>query len=192
VVCLSSLGFSLHAQRNYQNFDKTAIPFRKSLRQELLHIDNFNLASDRVVPGIFRPAPSVAVFWFVYDRWGSHYMSEALPTSPSFHRGLYRRICVSILHPRAVNISLWTLLAIKIWWSYGLIYPLRPPLQMVNAAYISLLSPRPIPTNMCQHTAPQGCQYKPGETPNDHRQTTTPERSALDEKCPARHGRWLD
>jgi hypothetical protein len=46
----------------------TAIPFKKSLSQELLHIDTFNLASTREHPAIFRPALSLPVFWFVYDR----------------------------------------------------------------------------------------------------------------------------
>jgi hypothetical protein len=38
------------------------IPFKKSLHQELLYMHNFILASVRSAPGIFRPAPSVAVF----------------------------------------------------------------------------------------------------------------------------------
>jgi hypothetical protein len=34
-----------------------------------------------------------------------------LPTSRPFHRGLYRRICASIVPPRGINLSLWTSLA---------------------------------------------------------------------------------
>jgi hypothetical protein len=37
-----------------------------------------------------------------------------LPTSPPFQRGLYRRICASIVPPRGVNLSLWKSLAIRI------------------------------------------------------------------------------
>jgi hypothetical protein len=51
----------------------------------------------------------------------------ALPTSPSFHRGLYRRLCGGIVHPRSVNLGLWTFLASKIWWSYRLTCSLPPP-----------------------------------------------------------------
>jgi hypothetical protein len=47
--------------------------------------------------------------------------------SPSFHCGLHRRICASIVDPRALNLSLWTSLEIKIWWRYGLICSLLPP-----------------------------------------------------------------
>jgi hypothetical protein len=43
-----------------------------------------------------------------------------LPTPPSFHPGLYRRICASIIHTSGVNLSLWTSLAVRIWSSYGL------------------------------------------------------------------------
>jgi hypothetical protein len=53
-----------HVQRNYQNFDRTAIPLKKSLSRELLHIYTFNLASVRVSPALFQRAPSIAV-WFV-------------------------------------------------------------------------------------------------------------------------------
>jgi hypothetical protein len=54
-----------------------------------------------------------------------------LPTSRPFHRGLYRRICASIVPPRGVNLSLWTSLAIRIWWSYGLKSPMA--LNIMNS-----------------------------------------------------------
>jgi hypothetical protein len=50
-----------------------------------------------------------------------------LPTPPPFQRGLYRRICASTVPSRGVNLSLWTSLAIKIWWRYGLKWSLPPP-----------------------------------------------------------------
>jgi hypothetical protein len=63
-----------------------------------------------------------------------------LPTSPTFDRGLYRRICASRIHPRTVNVSLWTSLAITNWWSYVLICLLlpRPPPRPVYIALQSL------------------------------------------------------
>jgi hypothetical protein len=84
-----------------------------------------------------------------------------LPTSSSFHRGLYQRICARIVHPMGVNISLCTSLAIKIWWSYGLTYWLPPPPQMAQAPYMALLPPRPLPTNMSQHITPQCRHFRP-------------------------------
>jgi hypothetical protein len=53
--------------------------------------------------------------------------SPTLPTPPPFQPGLYRRICARIVLPRGVNLSLWTSLAIKIWWSYRLTCSLPPP-----------------------------------------------------------------
>jgi hypothetical protein len=66
--------------------------------------------------------------------WWSYGLTCSLPPppdlsiSPSFHRGLYRRICASIVHPRAVNSCLWTSLAMRISWSYGLTGSLSSPL----------------------------------------------------------------
>jgi hypothetical protein len=93
------------------------------------------------------------------SRWST------LPTRPSFRGGLYRRICASIVHPRAVNLSLWTSLAMKIWWSYGLTCSLLPPPH--RPIYIDLVSPRPVPTNMRQHSTPQGRQFKPMDVPRN-------------------------
>jgi hypothetical protein len=61
------LWFSLHAQLNYENFDKTAIPLTNSLSQELLHIAFSPLASPQVPRALFHRAPSVPVLWFAYD-----------------------------------------------------------------------------------------------------------------------------
>jgi hypothetical protein len=60
-----------------------------------------------------------------------------LPTPASFRPDLYRRLRGGIVHPRGVNISLCTSLAITIWWSYGLTCALPAPPQMANAANIS-------------------------------------------------------
>jgi hypothetical protein len=51
----------------------------------------------------------------------------ALPTSPSFHPSLYRRLCGGIVHPKSVTLSLCTSFAIEIWWRYGWKWSLPPP-----------------------------------------------------------------
>jgi hypothetical protein len=67
------------------NHDTTAIPVKKSLSRELLHIDTFNLASPHEHPASFRPALSVPVFWFVHDSWGSNSMRpQATMTQPLY------------------------------------------------------------------------------------------------------------
>jgi hypothetical protein len=43
------------------------------------------------------------------SRWPSHLISIA--SGP----GLYRRLCGGIVHPRSVNLSLWTSLEVEIW-----------------------------------------------------------------------------
>jgi hypothetical protein len=86
--------------------------------------------------------------------WPSHSISFA------FGPGLYRRLCSGIVHLRGINLSLCTSLAIKIWWSYGLTWSLTPP-QITSAAYISLLSPRPLPSIMRRDSTPLERQFKP-------------------------------
>jgi hypothetical protein len=82
------LGFSLHAQRNYEHFDKTAIPLKNFLSQELLHIAFSPLASPQVPRALSQRAPSVPVLLFAYDHWGSHSMSNA--TTKTLTERLYR------------------------------------------------------------------------------------------------------
>jgi hypothetical protein len=83
-----------------------------------------------------------------------------LPTSRPFHHGLYRRICARIVPPRGINLSLWTSLAIKIWWRYEWKCSPPPP-QMAITLYISRIWPRPIPTIMRRDSPPQERQFKP-------------------------------
>jgi hypothetical protein len=105
---------------HYHNFDKTAIPLKKSLNQELLYIYTFLLASIRVAPDIFQRAPSVPVLWFAYDRWGSHSMPQSFHTTAiPFKKSLtqerlhiYNFILASVLVPpgrfqRAPSIAVW-------------------------------------------------------------------------------------
>jgi hypothetical protein len=84
-----------------------------------------------------------------------------LPTSRPFHHGLYRRICASIVPPRGINLSLWTSLAIKIWWRYGWKWSLPPPLKMAITPYIARIWPRPLPSIMRRDSPPQERQFKP-------------------------------
>jgi hypothetical protein len=42
-----------------------------------------------------------------------------------------------------------------------------PPPQIANAAYIAPISPLPLPTNMRQHSTPQGRQFKPMDIPRN-------------------------
>jgi hypothetical protein len=74
---------------DYHHFDKTAIPLKKSLNQELLYIYTLNLASIRVAPDMFERAPSIPVLLFTYDCWGSHPMPQATATT-TFTQRLYR------------------------------------------------------------------------------------------------------
>jgi hypothetical protein len=74
---------------HYHKFDRTAIPLKNSLSQELLHISVSPLASVLVAPDIFQPAPSVLALLFAYDRWGSHPMPQATATT-TFTQRLYR------------------------------------------------------------------------------------------------------
>jgi hypothetical protein len=92
-------------------------------------------------------------------RWPSHLIS--LASGP----GLHRRLCGGIAHPRSVNLSLWTSLAIKIWWSYEL--RCSPPPQMVITPYISRIWPRPLPTIMRRDSTPQERQFKPMDVPRN-------------------------
>jgi hypothetical protein len=71
-----------------------------------------------------------------------------LPTPPPFHPGLYRRLCARIVHLRGVNSSLWTSLAIKIWWSYGLKWSLPPPPRWPSHL-MSLASDRGLNRQIC-------------------------------------------
>jgi hypothetical protein len=64
---------------------------------------------------------------------------STLPTPASSHDGLYRRLCAEILHPMGVNLSLWTSLAIKIWWRYGL--RCSPPPNGLHTLYLSHVAP---------------------------------------------------
>jgi hypothetical protein len=59
-------------------------------------------------------------------RWPWHHKS------PTFDRGLYRRICARKSHTIAIKLSLWMSLAIRILWSYA-----PSPHQMAMAPYIS-------------------------------------------------------
>jgi hypothetical protein len=86
-------------------------------------------------------------------RWPSHLIS--LTSYPC----LYRRLCGGIVHPRSVNLSLWTSLAVQIWWRYGL--RCSPPPQMAITPYISRILPRPLPTIMRRYSTPQERQFKP-------------------------------
>jgi hypothetical protein len=88
-------------------------------------------------------------------RWPSHLIS--LASGP----GLYRRLCGGIVHPRSVNLSLWTSLAVGIWWRYGLKWSLPPPPKMAITPYIARIWPRPLPTIMRQNITRQGHQCKP-------------------------------
>jgi hypothetical protein len=52
--------------------------------------------------------------------------TTAPPPTP-YHLDLYRQTCASIIPRGGLNLSLWTSLAIKIWWSYRLTCSLPPP-----------------------------------------------------------------
>jgi hypothetical protein len=87
-------------------------------------------------------------------RWPSHLIS--LASGP----GLYRPLCGGIVHPKSVNLSLWTFFAIEIWWRYGWKWSLPPP-QMAITPYISRIWPRPLPSIMRLYSTPLERQFKP-------------------------------